>query len=95
MHTSTKAEMLVMIGSVVVEIFKGKEAHSLRQYILYVYVIIFSKWAAFCCVVSKVQISHTLVSGVTAPKFAIFVHDVEGSFALLNCLSILRYSTPF
>jgi len=30
----------------------------------------------------KVQISHTSISGVTGPKFTIFVHDVEGSFAL-------------
>jgi len=51
----------VKIGSVVVEIFKGKEAHCLRQYILY-----------------------TSVTGVTAPKFTIFVHDVDGSFALFT-----------
>jgi len=39
-------------------------------------------YADFCRIVSKVQISQTSISGVTGPKFTIFVHDVERSLAL-------------
>jgi len=43
---------------------------------------IFSKIGRFCRIVSKVQIYHTSIVGITGPKFNIFVHDIERSFAL-------------
>jgi len=37
---------------------------------------IFGEIFTFCCVISKVQISHLVISGVIGPKFTRFVHDV-------------------
>jgi len=56
-HTPTKAETLVKIGSV-------------------------GEIGRFLPIISKVQISYTSISGVTVPKFTIFLHDVYGSLAL-------------
>ena len=55
-----------------------------------VVVEIFGEIGRFCRIISNVQISHTSISGVTGPKFTIFVCDVERWFALFTCLSILR-----
>ena len=58
MHPSTKAETLVEVGLVVVEIFS-----EIGRFLPYRF---------------KVHISHTSISGITGPKFSIFVYDVEG-----------------
>jgi len=51
-----------------------------------VVVEIFSESADYCGIVSKVQISHTSISGDTGPQFTIFVQSVERSFCAIHLL---------